>query len=576
MKKLKIFIFFLFLGLIYFLSSSPTEAASFYQSPASGNHNVGDSFTINVLVSSPQESINAVSGVLTVDPSKLQITGVSSSGTKVGLWVQQPSFSKSSGRITFEGIILNPGYTGSSAKIISISVKALSEGKASIVFASGSILANDGNGTNVMTGGGGANFTIAAKTAAKAETVKQTNPDKLVYNTISDSNLEEPQLTINGNPEMNRWLNTPNVNFTWNVPANAQAIYLLVDNDPSSTPMVAYSPAIFQKTINNLNDGKWYLHAYFKNSTETSGTANFAFNIDTVGPDPLKITQQEYSDQTNPQPSFLIETADSASGLDYFTIQIDNGAGLKWQDDGTHIFKIPFTEIGDHLLKITAFDKAGNSTVGSQVFTIKEIAAPQLTDYPGTILLGSPLSLKGVSETGNQVNIIIKNKAGLEKLYTTQVGQDGKFAVNLDYFPVGTYQVYAQSIDGRGAKSLNKKVADIVIDTDHSILGLFPWLKDPAFLVPVSTFLATVLILGIIIGLIRRRRKGRFGNISQDIDNIIDNEFNILEQGVLKYFAEEGHQKIKSLVATKKIETNLSKLRSETKTNIKKKLKKLN
>jgi hypothetical protein len=138
-------------------------AATLAITPVTTTVNAGSDFTVNVVVSSPGEAINAAMGDLSFPSNKLRIIGVSKSDSIMTLWVQDPSFSNGApeGMVNFAGVIFNPGWTGSNGTVITVAFQAIVPGNASITFASGTVLANDGNGTDVLTALGSANVIIA-------------------------------------------------------------------------------------------------------------------------------------------------------------------------------------------------------------------------------------------------------------------------------------------------------------------------------------------------------------------------------------------------------------------------------
>lgn len=141
---------------------SEAEAANFYFSPASGVFNKNENFTAGVFVNS-ETAINAVQGLVNFPVEYLEVLSVKSNNNSiVDLWVQKPSFSNagSDGNVHFEGVILNPGFSGVSGKIIDIVFRVKKEGSAGLNFSSFSILANDGRGTNVSVPGGNASFVL--------------------------------------------------------------------------------------------------------------------------------------------------------------------------------------------------------------------------------------------------------------------------------------------------------------------------------------------------------------------------------------------------------------------------------
>ncbi len=145
---------------IIFVLPNTSHAATLTVGPSSGTYAVGKTFSVSFYNNSINQSTNAVSGAFTYSPATLEITGSSKSGSIINLWTQEPSYSNSSGTGLFEGIILNPGFTGTNGKIVTYTFRVKSAGTGFIKIGSSSILANDGNGTNILTGSSGATFTF--------------------------------------------------------------------------------------------------------------------------------------------------------------------------------------------------------------------------------------------------------------------------------------------------------------------------------------------------------------------------------------------------------------------------------
>ena len=164
----------LFAGLFISLFPAVAFAASLTFSPQSGTYTAGSKITVNIYVSSSDQSMNAVSGALSFPTDLLSVSSVSKSNSIISLWTIEPTFSNSAGSVNFEGIVLNPGFTGSDGKIISITFTAKSVGTANIGFDSGSVLANDGTGTSLPTTFGKAQFVITPG-APSVSSPSQTN-----------------------------------------------------------------------------------------------------------------------------------------------------------------------------------------------------------------------------------------------------------------------------------------------------------------------------------------------------------------------------------------------------------------
>jgi len=123
----------------------------------------GSNITIDVKVKSPDEPINAVSGSLSFPSDLLQIVSISRDDSILNIWTHDPNISRN--KISFEGVILNPGYIGQGGSIFHITFQAKKIGTATIYFNEGSILANDGLGTNIINGLSSTSFNIIASGA---------------------------------------------------------------------------------------------------------------------------------------------------------------------------------------------------------------------------------------------------------------------------------------------------------------------------------------------------------------------------------------------------------------------------
>lgn len=172
-------------GFALLVLTAQVQAATLLISPSSRSLSEGESFSIDVLLSSPDQTVNAAEGAIFFPPNKLRVIAVSDSGSIFNLWVKEPSFSNSLGAIDFSGLILNPGFVGQIGKMFTVSFQARAQGSAPIAFMSGAVLANDGRGTNILSGFKSANYFVVSpiaippvKTAPqKKEPVK--TPEKL-------------------------------------------------------------------------------------------------------------------------------------------------------------------------------------------------------------------------------------------------------------------------------------------------------------------------------------------------------------------------------------------------------------
>ncbi len=172
-------------------------------------YEVGDTIVANIILSSASQSANAVSGILNFPTDYLQVNSLSKIGSVINLWVQEPAFSNTSGRVSFEGAILNPGFTGGSGRVLTVSFRARQAGKVNLSFSTGSILANDGEGTSILRTLGRTSFTIQPVTKEK----KKESPAPTKPETKKAEPVIAPTLIVDESPALEvRELKTPERN----------------------------------------------------------------------------------------------------------------------------------------------------------------------------------------------------------------------------------------------------------------------------------------------------------------------------------------------------------------------------
>jgi Cohesin domain len=141
-------------------SANNAQAASLYLSPSSGSYGLGETFQISMYVSSADQAMNAAEASVSFPNNILEVISVSTKNSIFSLMVESPSFSNANGSAGFSGIVLNPGYTGKSGKLVTLNFKAKALGKATVSIGSANVLANDGAGTSILTSRGSGTYTI--------------------------------------------------------------------------------------------------------------------------------------------------------------------------------------------------------------------------------------------------------------------------------------------------------------------------------------------------------------------------------------------------------------------------------
>jgi hypothetical protein len=527
-----------FVVLIIFALFSPfvTRADTLTLSPASGSYSVGKSFPVTVYVSSPSQSVNAVSGTLTFPSDKLQVVSVSKTGSVLSLWVSDPSFSNTDGTVTFEGVVPNPGFQGSAGKIVTVNFKVIGGGSASVKWSTASELANDGNGTNILKNLNTATFSLGGA-PVPAPTTVDTTPVRSSSGGIV--------ITSSTYPDPKRWYTANQGKFSWRLSDNVTAVKLLVGKLPNSDATVLYDPPIEEKTVSNMDDGVWYFHLAVKTAQGYSPTTHYKFNVDSTPPESFNIKAVDSDDETDPRPQFGFNAVDSISGIDHYTVEIDSNDPVTWRDDGSGVYQPPALPPGGHTLLAKAYDAAGNSTPASVDFNILPIPGPKITSYTEKVKESSPMVVKGTADPNVKVEVRLE-RAGLSKLVSSgdstndtlvqsvSVADDGTWSVGMNTGKLGSgaYNLTAVSVDNRGARSEPTSAETVLVNANwlqslgSSLLSIL------AVTIPIIALLY-FLWLAIMHGFHRVRMTNRkFRSEIEHVERLVDKAFLLLKEDV--------------------------------------------
>src|SRR3989344_2824123 len=119
---------------------------------------VGELVSIDIKVQSTQQSINAISGVLIFPENLVRVASLSKDKSIINIWTVEPKIERN--KISFEGIIFNPGFQGDGGTVFRVTFEAKTTGTVNLNLNEGAILANDGRGTNILATLGSTNFKI--------------------------------------------------------------------------------------------------------------------------------------------------------------------------------------------------------------------------------------------------------------------------------------------------------------------------------------------------------------------------------------------------------------------------------
>jgi len=168
--------------------------ASLFLSPSSGVFNSGSNFSVTIKVSTGLTAINAIEGSVIFDPKYLKIVSFSKNNSILTLWANEPNFSNSEGNFSFAGGLPSPGFIGSTGTVLKINFQAKNSGNAVVSFVSSSVLANDGQGSNILSLTGSGNYTIKEKTAVSPSAIPLISPSTSPSVSPLASPFSEPEV----------------------------------------------------------------------------------------------------------------------------------------------------------------------------------------------------------------------------------------------------------------------------------------------------------------------------------------------------------------------------------------------
>lgn len=362
------------------------NGATLLFSPASGTFTVGSTFNVSIVVNTGGNSINAVRADISFPANRLQVVNPSAGTSFISIWVNQPAYSNTAGTISFQGGLPNPGIKTESGIVSTITFRATAPGAAKLTLKDSSqVLANDGQGTNLLTSRGDANFTL--NLAAP----------------------EGPVISSSSHPDQNAWYQNRAVNFEWDEIAGAAGYSYVFDQNPRTTPPER-DDATTNRTVSVTadKDGRWYFHVRAK-VTSWGGTSHYAVLLDSTPPAAFSPSVDPPAPVPGSRPELKFLTTDAMSGLEHYEMQL---TALNDPNQATPFFVEQVSPVrlqelvaGKYQILVRAFDQAGNSTDGKLEFTVGAAATNATSPISDTPLLQSTY-LTNIALIGAAVLII--------------------------------------------------------------------------------------------------------------------------------------------------------------------------
>lgn len=393
---------------ISFFSIGNVNAATLQINSNTTSLSPGGIMTLSVNLNSEGVAINNAEAKIVFPSDLLEIISVSKSSSIFSLWVEEPAYSNITGIITFNGGVPTPGFTGSQGSVLSIVVKAKSAGQADFVFADAAVRANDGLGTDVLTGKTGKKITIANKNSSISDnfSTPSTSTQLSIQTQTQTSTVSVPTLQITSatHPSQDFWYKDNSPHYKWKIPTGVDAVQTIIGKNSSSLPRVTYSPAITEKLVQDLGDGVWYFKIRGRKSGKLGPVSTYIVQVDRTSPKNREVTFSY--DDTKKILDIKADIIDETSGLDYFDIYI-NDILIKKLPASEFVngnYQIFVDNPGDNTVKLVAVDHAGNSKESLGSFKAKAVeeqvqAQTQAVASPSQPIVQQPEMLKSTNKT---------------------------------------------------------------------------------------------------------------------------------------------------------------------------------
>lgn len=157
------------LVLTFIPSVALAAQGSLFLVPATGSFLVGDTTTIQVYANADGTPVTAAEAELSFNPALVDVVALSTAGSALTLWSEEPTFTADEGRIRFSGSP-DRSFTQNNALLMSATLRFKAAGEHRIQLTSGALLANDGKGSNIIATLGSGVYTAEVREATQSET----------------------------------------------------------------------------------------------------------------------------------------------------------------------------------------------------------------------------------------------------------------------------------------------------------------------------------------------------------------------------------------------------------------------
>ncbi|MEK7554849.1 MAG: cohesin domain-containing protein, partial [Patescibacteria group bacterium] len=330
-----------FFGIAFFAVPVFAHAATLRLTPATGSFILGSTFDVSVVMNTEGQAVNTIEVELNFPADKIQIANPSLGRSIVQIWASPPTFSNQEGRIYFIGGIPSPGINTSEGIVQSFTFRVVAPGEAKISFGENtSVLANDGQGSDVLERTSPASFRLILPPAQGPEVFSPTHPEE------------------------GRWYKDPSPILKWSSVSQTQGASYSIDHDPTGAPDTTVDTLDSEATFGDLESGIWYFHVRERAGGTWGGVSHYALNIDTLPPAAFGVDVSPGERTSSKSPILRFFTTDSLSGFDHFEIKLvplkDGPGESSFFFEASSPHQMSGLKTGRYETIVRAYDKAGN------------------------------------------------------------------------------------------------------------------------------------------------------------------------------------------------------------------------
>jgi hypothetical protein len=459
-------------------------AANISLAPISGTYKVGSTISIVISLTNNQDTINAVSAGLSFSNDTLELTSLSKDGSVMTLWAEDPTYSNVTGKVSFEGGVTNPGFSNSQGKILTLTFKVKKEGQGLVTISSGSVLANDGDATNVLGTLGAAAFILSS--SGQDPVLVTTKPTRVaessaagtqgaqtsVSTSAQSKEVPAPVISSASYPDNTKWYSSRDAVFSWNLPPSVTVVRTVYGQREKSVPTKVYTPPISSRSFSVDGDGVMYMHVQFQVGDNRGAITSYKFQIDSQSPQITKLSFVDDPSIASTSQALFINAEDRLSGVDHLTISIDEGPETIYPIDDKSVYILQKQTPGKHTVTVGAVDLAGNTSKRTLDYTIKSILTPTIIGHTENVVSGDKVSISGITYASTTVEAIltrigevgpfgfslvdtqVHKDSNYKETQTTESDGKGVFSIMWSTsVPSGIYEIKLRAIDDTGVSS---------------------------------------------------------------------------------------------------------------------------